>query len=192
VEVNISAVQVPDWFQGWTELSPQWNVVSLFRAACWEAPVRLAGRISVESEGAVAVKRPAVPGSVSVQLAQGKALALQLCGARTVGKGPASTRCTALGWLLSSRIRLMVFGWGSPKKSLGVGPQDHHFACSKKTNAPKPCCCPCRVGEQLLPQCLGPAAAGLSISTKRCHLFCKFSLLHRGWPGWQRVFRLES
>ena len=37
VEVNISAVQIPDWFQGWTELSSHWNILSLFRAACWKA-----------------------------------------------------------------------------------------------------------------------------------------------------------
>lgn len=38
VEENISAVQIPDRFQGQRELFPHWNILALFRAACWRAP----------------------------------------------------------------------------------------------------------------------------------------------------------
>lgn len=85
--------------------------------------------LSVQSQDAIAFKCPSVPRSVSVQPTWRKALALQI-GALERAIHP----CGAQPWgvCLGSRIHLMVFWWGGPQKSLGVGPQDHNFACSKK------------------------------------------------------------
>lgn len=47
VEENISAVQIPDRFQGQRELFPHWNILALFRAACRRALVQLTCSISV-------------------------------------------------------------------------------------------------------------------------------------------------